>query len=147
MTPKMGLVERVSALHRVDLFAAAPGRVLLAVARSAEEVAVAHGEVLIAEGAVEHHLFAIIEGTVQVARAGRVLVEQGPGSTVGELAALVPEARAASVTAIEPTFALRITKPILDDLLADWPELAASVIAALVARLRATAEHTDTSSP
>jgi CRP-like cAMP-binding protein len=143
VTGQLGLVERVSALHRVDLFAAAPGRVLLAVARAAEEVTVAPGDMLIAEGAIEHHLFAIIEGTVQVVRAGRVLVEQGAGSTVGELAVLVPEARAASVIAVAPTFALRITKPILDDLLADWPELAASVIAALVARLRATAEHSD----
>jgi CRP/FNR family transcriptional regulator, cyclic AMP receptor protein len=147
VTGQLGLVDRVAALHRVDLFASAPGRVLLAVARAAEEVSVAPGDVLITEGAVEHHLFAIIEGSVQVTRSGRVLVEQGPGSTVGELAVLVPEARAASVIAVEPTLALRITKPILDDLLADWPELAASVIAALVARLRATAEHTDTTSP
>ena len=95
----------------------------------------------LAEGVVEHHLFAIVEGRVRVERAGRVLLEQGPGSTVGELAVLVPEPRSASVIAVEPTLALRITKPVLDDLLADWPELAASVISALVARLRATAGH------
>lgn len=147
MTDRLGLVERVAALHRVDLFATTPGRVLVAVARASEEVTFGPGEVLILEGAVEHHLFAIIEGSVQVARAGRVLLEQGCGSTVGELAVLVPEPRAASVIALEPTLALRITKPVLDDLLADWPELAASVITALVARLRATAQHADATGP
>lgn len=141
MTDRLGVVDRVSALHRVDLFAAAPGRILLAVARSADELIAAPGDVIIAEGVVEHHLFAIVEGRVRVERAGRVLLEQGPGSTVGELAVLVPEPRSASVIAVEPTIALRITKPVLDDLLADWPELAASVISALVARLRATAGH------
>lgn len=144
MSAALGLVDRVAALHRVDLFAATPGRVLVAVARAAEEVIVEPGEVLIVEGAVEHHLFAIIDGKVQVRRSGRVLVEQGPGSTVGELAALVPEPRAASVVAVERTRALRIDKTVLDELLADWPELAASVIAALVARLRATARHAST---
>jgi CRP-like cAMP-binding protein len=93
------------------------------------------------EEIVEHHLFAIVEGRVRVERAGRVLLEQGPGSTVGELAVLVPEPRSASVIAVEPTVALRITKPVLDDLLSDWPELAVSVISALVGRLRATAGH------
>jgi len=139
MTDRLGVVDRVSALHRVDLFASAPGRILLAVARSADELIAAPGDVIIAEGDVEHHLFAIVEGRVRVEREGRMLLEQGPGSTVGELAVLVPEPRSASVVAVEPTVALRITKRVLDDLLADWPELAASVISALVARLRATA--------
>ena len=58
------------------------------------------------------------------------------GSTVGELAALVPEPRAASVTALEPTTLLRIDKRVLDELLADRPALASGVIAALVAMVR-----------
>ena len=69
----------------------------------------------------------------------------GPGTTVGELAALVPQPRTASVTALEPTLALRLDKAVLDDLLVDWPELAHGVIEALVARLRAVADHADRS--
>src|SRR6267154_1460034 len=91
----LGLVERVAALHRVQLFAGIPGR---------------------------------------------VLVELGPGATVGELAVLMPAPRAASVTALEPTLVLRVDKAVLDELLVDWPELTHGVIAELVARLRATTE-------
>jgi len=137
----LGLVERVAALHRVELFAGIPGRVLVAVAEAAVEVRASPGEVLMAEGAVEAHLYALVEGRVRVHRGGQTLVELGPGATVGELAALVPAPRTAWVTALEPTLALRVDQAVLDDLLVDWPELAHGVIAALVSRLRATAEH------
>ena len=141
MTASLGLVERVAALHRVDLFAEVPGRVLAAVAEAAAEVRAPPGAVLIEEGAVDAHLYAVVEGRVRVHRGDRTLVELGPGATVGELAALVPEPRSASVTTLEPALVLRVDKAALDDLLADWPELSAGVIAALVARLRAAADH------
>jgi len=141
--PSLGLVERVAALHRVDLFAGVPGRVLAAVAEATTEVRAAPGDVLIEDGAVDAHLFAIVAGRVRVHRGNETLVELGPGVTVGELAALVPQPRTASVTALEPTLALRLDKAVLDDLLADWPELAHGVIGALVARLRSIADQAD----
>lgn len=137
----LGLVERVAALHRVELFARIPGRVLAAVAELTSEVRVASGERLIEEGAVEAHLYAIVRGRVRVHRGGQTLVELGPGTSVGELAALVPQPRTASVTALEPTLALRLDQAVLDDLLVEWPELAHGVIEALVGRLRAIADH------
>ena len=97
----MTTVDRVVALHRVPLFADVPGRVLAALAMRATEVEVAAGDVLIEQGAVEDHLYAVVSGRF-VARDGeRTLRELGPGSTVGELAALAPEPRSASVTALE----------------------------------------------
>lgn len=141
MTVELGIVDRVAALHRVDLFAGTPGRVLAAVARAADEVIVEAGDVVIREGEVEEHLYAILEGLVRVERSGHALVELGPASTVGELAALVPEPRSATVVAVERTRMLSIDKAVLDELLADWPELATSVIHALVTRLRASADH------
>jgi CRP-like cAMP-binding protein len=95
------------------------------------------------EGAVEAHLYAIVEGRVKVHRGNRTLVELGPGASVGELAVLVPAPRTASVSALEPTLVLRVDKVVLDELLMDWPELAQGVIAELVARLRATTEFAD----
>ena len=137
----MLVVERVAALHRVDLFAAVPGRVLAAVGATAEEVTVEAGSTFIELGAVEDCLYVVISGRVRVHRGDRTLVELGPGSSVGELAVLAPEPRSASVTALEPTLLLRVNKVVLDELLADRPELASGVIAALASRLRASAEH------
>lgn len=134
----MTTVDRVVALHRVPLFADVPGRTLAAVAMRAREVEVAEGDVVIEQGAVEDHLFAVVSGRF-VARVGdRTLRELGPGATVGELAALAPEPRSASVTALEPGLLLRIDKPLLDELFADRPELARAVITSLVRMLRSS---------
>ena len=105
---------------------------LAAVAELTDEMRFSPGEVLIEEGAVEAHLYAVVDGRVRVHRGDRTLVELGPGTSVGELAALVPQPRTATVTALEPTLALRLDKTVLDDLLLEWPELAHGVIAALV---------------
>ena len=132
----MSTVERVVALQRVPLFADVPGRWLAAVALRAAEVEVAAGDTVIAEGAVEDHLYAVVDGRLRVHHGDRTLTELSPGSTVGELAALVPEPRSANVTALVPTTLLRIDKPVLDELLADRPELAAGIIGSLVVMLR-----------
>ena len=136
----LGLVERVASLHRVQMFAGIPGRVLAAVAEAAVEERASPGDVLMEEGAVEAHLYAIVEGRVRVYRGDRALGELGPGATVGELAVLVPAPRSASVTALEPTLVLRVDQLVFDELLVEWPELAHGVIEELVSRLRARAE-------
>ncbi len=133
----MTTIERVIALQRVALFAGTPGRILAAVARRAVEVEVAAGERIIEEGRVEDHLFAVVNGRLRVHRGDATLVTLEPGASVGELAALVPEPRSASVTALEPSTLLRIEKAVLDELLAEWPELASGVIASLVTTIRA----------
>jgi CRP/FNR family transcriptional regulator, cyclic AMP receptor protein len=144
----MTTVERVVALQRVGLFADVPGRTLAALARRASAVDVPPGTLVIAEGAIEEHLYAVVRGKVRVHHGERDVTVLGPGSTVGELAALVPEPRSASVTALEPTTLLRIDRPLLEELLADRPALAHGIIVALVAMVRERApSEADTTSP
>ena len=88
-------------------------------------------------------MFAVVRGRLRVHHGERSITHLGPGSTVGELAALVPEPRSASVTALEPTTLLRIDRPLLEELLADRPALAAGIIAALVAMVRERAQLRD----
>jgi CRP-like cAMP-binding protein len=129
-------IERVAALHKVVMFAEIPGSTLASVARQATEVTLEPGDPVVVEGALEDHLFVIVDGRVRVHHGDRTLTELGAGATVGELAALVPEPRSASATAIERTTLLRLDKPVLDELLADRPALARGIITALVTRLR-----------
>jgi CRP/FNR family cyclic AMP-dependent transcriptional regulator len=130
-------IDRVVALHGVGLFAEVPGRSLAAIAQRAAEVEVPAGAAVIVEGAVDDHLFAVVRGRLRIHQGERTLAIIEAGATVGELAALVPEPRSASVTALEPSLLLRIDKMVLDELLADRPELARGVITALVTMLRA----------
>jgi CRP/FNR family cyclic AMP-dependent transcriptional regulator len=132
----MTTVERVVALQRVGLFSGVPGRTLAALAQRAAEVDVEAGTAVIVEGAVEEHLFVVVRGRLLVHRGERHIIEIGAGSTVGELAALVPEPRSASVTAREASTLLRIDRPLLQELLVDRPALAHGIIAALVAMVR-----------
>ena len=121
-------------LHRVDLFAGVPGRVLAAVAEATKEVRAAAGDVLIEEGAVEAHLFAVVEDASACtgatrpcwssavhdrrrARRARAAAALGVGDRDGADAR--PARRQGS--------ARRSPR--------DWPELTDGVIAALVARL------------
>ena len=129
-------IERVAALHRVVMFAEIPGSTLAAVARQATEVEVEAGESLFAEGDIEDHLFVIVEGKIRIHHGQHTIDEYGPGTTVGEFAALVPEPRAASATVTERAILLRLDKPVLDELLADRPALARGIITTLVTRLR-----------
>lgn len=140
-------IERVVALHRVGLFADVPGRTLAAVAQRATEVEVGEGELVIAEGAVEEHMYAVVRGRLRVHRGDRTIIELGPGATVGELAALVPEPRSASVTAVGPATLLRIDRPVLEELLVDRPALASGIIAALVATIRERAQSEADTTP
>jgi CRP-like cAMP-binding protein len=132
----MTTIERVVALHRVGLFADVPGRTLAALARRATEIEAAAGTRVIEEGAIEDHLYAVVRGRLRVHHGEREVTILGAGTTVGELAALVPEPRSASVTTLEPSTLLRIDRPLLLELLADRPALANGVIGALVAMIR-----------
>jgi CRP-like cAMP-binding protein len=135
----MSTIDRVVALQRVPLFAGVPGRTLAEVAAAATELEVAADAVVISQGTVEDHLFAVVSGRL-VARDGeRVLREIPAGGSVGELAALVPEPRSATVSAMVPSMLLRIDRPVLEELLTDHPELARGVIAALVGMIRGSA--------
>jgi len=132
-----GLVERVAALHRVTIFSEVPGRTLAAVARESTVVVVEAGTTFIEEGTVEDHLFVVVEGNLRVHNGPHPLVDLGAGETVGELSALVPEPRSASVTALERSTLLRVDKTTLDQLIAERPALASGVINGLVRSLRA----------
>ena len=133
----MTTIERVVALQRVSLFAEVPGRTLAAVAQLGSEVELPAGATVIVEGAVDDHLFAVVRGRLRVHQGERTLATLDPGATAGELAALVPEPRSASVTVLEPAILLRIDKAVLDELMVDRPELARGIISALVAMVRA----------
>jgi CRP-like cAMP-binding protein len=129
-------IERVVALQRAALFADVPGRALAAVAQRAIEIEAPAGTIVIAEGAVDDHLFALVHGRLRVHQGKQTLAVLDAGASVGELAALVPEPRSASVTVLETAMLLRIDKAVLDELLVDRPELAKGIIRALVAMVR-----------
>jgi CRP-like cAMP-binding protein len=83
-------------------------------------------------------MYVIIEGLVRVHIGEQTIVELSEGDLVGELAALDPEPRSASVSAIDPTTLCKIEQSTLQGLMADYPEIVQGIVKELAHRLRET---------
>ena len=129
-------IERVALLKSIDIFAETPDYILASVARIIEEVELVPGENFIQEGESGDCLYIVIEGEVRVHSNEHTILILGPGKTVGELALLDPEPRAASVTAVNDAFLFRIDREPFDEVMADRPEIALGIIRTLTRRLR-----------
>jgi CRP/FNR family transcriptional regulator, cyclic AMP receptor protein len=90
----------VDRLQAVDQLRDCTRAQLQEVARLAERIQVGEGEVLTKEGRIGREFFLILSGTVGVTQKGRRVNTLGPGDFFGELAALNPGPRNASVTAL-----------------------------------------------
>ena len=129
-------IEKVLALRGVAIFAEIKEEYLSHIAASAAEVRLAPGETLFSQGEFGTALYVIYSGKLQVLVGDRVLAELGEREVVGEMAALDPEPRSATVTATEECVLLKITNDDLDMLLSDDVEVARGIIHVLVNRLR-----------
>ena len=84
----------------VDQFRECTEAQLTEVVRLAERIQVGKGEILVREGRIGREFFLILSGTVAVTQKGRRVNTLAPGDFFGELAALNPGPRTATVTAL-----------------------------------------------
>ena len=129
-------IEKVAILKSVDIFGNTPDYILASVAAIIEEVNLSPGETLIQEGDIEDSMYIVVDGEVHVHSQGKNIIKLGPGRSVGELAVLDPEPRAASVTSIGDALLFRIDKEPFDEVIADRPEVAQAIITTLCRRMR-----------
>ncbi|HWL43920.1 MAG TPA: cyclic nucleotide-binding domain-containing protein [Ilumatobacter sp.] len=80
--------SQVEHLKSVPLFAGLNKKQLQLIAKSADEITVASGTVLVDQGQTGREAFLVLEGTVGIKRNGRKVATLGPGAIVGELALL-----------------------------------------------------------
>jgi MFS family permease len=92
-------VVEMSVLQALPMFASLPPLELEAVARSAETVDVADGEVVIHEGDVGDRFYAVADGSFAIVMRGRHIRDARRGSCFGEVALLADVARTATVSA------------------------------------------------
>jgi hypothetical protein len=135
----LSTVEKVIILKSVDIFSETPDEVLAEVAPLLEEVEFEPGRAVFEKGDMGSALYVVIDGRVRVHDGTHTLRELGPRDIFGEMAALDPEPRSASVTATEPTRLFRLEQEGLYDLMADRIEVVRGVIRVLCQRLRVRA--------
>ena len=100
MVATLGQQATIDRLKAVEQLQECTTAQLEAVARLAERVQVGEGEILAREGRVGREFFLILSGTVSVTQRGRRVNTLGPGDFFGELAAMNPGPRNATVTAL-----------------------------------------------
>ncbi len=106
---------------------------LASFAMHARQVAVAPGEVVIREGDKDDSLFLVLSGRLKVviARPGRepaTVAELGAGETVGEIAVLTGDHRAASVIAEEHSSLIELPRKAFEETLINHPSEVAKVL-------------------
>lgn len=131
-------IEKINVLKSLEIFRTIPEEHLGEVASILREREVPGGESIIREGEVGTSMFIIVEGRVRVHRQAKDLAVLGSGDVFGELAALDPEPRAASVTAMNDSYLFELDGAALYDLMSDRVEVARGLIRILCARVRST---------
>jgi CRP-like cAMP-binding protein len=131
-------MEDITVLRSLEIFRAVPDAELRKVASLVRGKEVQAGEEIIREGDMGTSMFIIVEGRVRVHAQGTEIAILGSGNVVGELAALDPEIRTASATALNDTFLFEIEGDALWQLLSERVSIARGLVRALCRRVRST---------
>lgn len=123
--------QKATMLSKCPLFAGLSERDLAAVSKLADEVTVRPGKVITKEGASGHEFFVILDGKVDISKAGKRVNSMGPGDFFGELALLAKVPRMATATAATPATLLVVGHREFTSLLASQPAIRDKVMRAL----------------
>lgn len=135
----MNIFEKVLFLKSMPLFKYMKDDLLLGLAPLLEEQVANEGELIIKKGEWGKEMYLIVSGRVKVHDEATVFTEMGNHDVFGELAALSPEIRIASITALEESFLLKLSHSVLEDLMEIEPGLAKGIIRVLCQRIRSIA--------
>jgi CRP-like cAMP-binding protein len=130
------VAEKQAILKTVSIFNETPGEVLCEAADLLVEVEVKAGEVIFEKGDLGNCMYIIVDGRVRVHDGEMVLNDLGKTDVFGEMAALDPDVRSASVTALEDTHLFRLEAEDLYALMAKRVGVARGIIHILSQRLR-----------
>ena len=132
----MTIMEKVLALHEVELFANMSTEELSVLASIAEEDQFDPGNRIIDENEPADSLNLVLTGQVQVKRGEQEIFVAGPNDTLGALSMLDGEPWLFSAEVVEHTTVLRIDRETFLDAAADHPGITENILRSLTARIR-----------
>lgn len=124
-------IEKVLILKSVPIFASVPEAQLVDLATIVESEDFSEGEVIIREGDLGTSMYIVASGKVRLFTKDTELGTLGNRAVFGELAALDPEPRAASIEALEDCTLLRLDGESLYDLMSGNREVTRGIIRVL----------------
>ena len=133
--------SKVSFIQAVPLFQGLSKKELAMVARVVDEVSIPQGKRLFTEGTLSTEFFIVVEGTVEVTRKGRHLMDCGPGDYLGDISLIAPGNRRASAEARTDVRSLVMTSRDFLRLLKDVPAVETKVLRYVAARVLSSNDH------
>ncbi|MDZ7685251.1 MAG: cyclic nucleotide-binding domain-containing protein [Gammaproteobacteria bacterium] len=121
-------IEKVLILKSVKVFSSVPEAQLVDLATIVESVEYDAGELIVSEGDLGSSMYIVANGKVRVFEGDKELGILGGRAVFGELAALDPEPRAASVEAVEDCTLLRLDGESLYDLMTGNKEVTRGIV-------------------
>lgn len=131
--------ERITALHKIDLFNSFREDELLAVAQGLKYAPFAKGDIITHQGAIAHWLYMLTEGEAEVyletpGQPRRKLSTFLPGNYFGEMGLMTGAPRTATVIATTDAECYQLDKATFETILKNRPELAEEISRTLVSR-------------
>ena len=130
------LNEKILILKTVSLFNEVPEETLAEAAYLLRDQQVKAEEAVFEKGDPGNCMYIIVDGRVRVHDGELTINHLGKRDVFGEMAALDPEVRSASVTAVEDTHLFQLEAESLYQLMAKHPEITREVVRILSQRLR-----------
>ncbi len=124
-------IEKVLILKSVPIFVSVPEEQLVDIATIVETVEYNAGEQIIEKGDLGSSMYIVVDGNVRYVSDGKELAQGGARSVFGEISALDPEPRAATVEAIDDCTLLRLEGEALYDLMAGNKEVTRGIVKVL----------------
>ncbi len=121
-------IEKVLILKSVSIFSSVPEAQLVDLATIVESVEYEAGEVIVNKGDLGTSMYIVADGKVRVFEGDRELGILGDREVFGELSALDPEPRAASVEAMVDCTLLRLDGESLYELMAGNKEVTRGIV-------------------
>jgi CRP-like cAMP-binding protein len=137
----MSSADKVALLRSVGIFSSVDAKHLADVAHRTKELQLSAGETLFKRGDTGTLMYVILKGKMRVHVDDRVLADLGELDVLGEMAALDPEPRSASVTAIKDSLLLSLSHHDVLHLIKIDVEVAVGLIRTLCRRLRKVASQ------
>lgn len=129
-------IEKVFILKSINLFSQISEDDLLALAKSVKELEFKVGDEVIKEGEIGTSMYVIVEGEVNVIAGGKKITTLKEKEVFGELAALDPEPRSATIKVTKELLAFKIENTVIYDLINIYPNVAKAIISILCQRIR-----------
>lgn len=128
--------QRIEILKNVIIFSETSTSVLKRIALSLIEVVVEKNESIFHKGDKLDSMFIIVKGEVIVHDKDHVFARFSENDFFGEYSLIDSSVRSASVTAVKKTNLLRLDQSVFNEILKEDPEVAKSILKALIKRLR-----------